>query len=338
MDLEAVITTAVEDAGDVGVDDSGSASEAATGTTEVADGAVAAGGSDGTEAAKEATVVEDAFAKEHGLVTKRPDGRENRIPYSRVKAIAENQVKKAQEAWEAGVKSVRDEHGSYKSRLDEFATIERIMESEPDRFIEMLAATNPEAYGKFAAVLKQVVEEAKADAGADDPEPQPDFDMGDGRMTYSMAGLNKVREWDRRQATKAAEQALGKRLEPIEKERQAAQDRERQRQEADRVAASIDATLAKAKKWPGFEEHAAEIQKVFTSDRKMDLHDAYMAVVFPKLSADRTTMRQEIMAELRKAPAGTSTQATTPAATPAASGQSQSIEDVIRASIAGLKR
>jgi hypothetical protein len=339
MELESIISNAVEDAGDVGID-SGSESDISADTGDgdaggsAGDTAVSGGDGAATEAAKQAAV-EDAFATEHGLITKRPDGRENRIPYSRVKAIAENQVKKAQAEWEAAqLTPLRTEHGSMKERLQQIEAIENIMANEPDRFIQMMAEANP-AYARFAAVLQQAAEQKQqADPNADDPMPTQDYDLGDGRMTYSTDGLEKRMAWERRQAAKEAETRISERYKPIEDRYKQETEREKAVRVQETALKQVNAQLEKAKTWHGFEEHAPEILKALQADQNLSMHDAYIQVVIPKLAGDRTKMRQELVTELKKAPNATSTTSTTQAGKSAAP---KTLEDIIRESAKAIK-
>lgn len=326
-DIEAVIQNAVEDSQDVGVEEAAPAEEAAP----VAEAAVA------DPAAPAAD--EDPFAKEHGLTPKRPDNRENRIPYSQVKKIAENQVKKAQAEWDAKFAPDREKLTTYEQRVKQVDQIEALMQTDGERFIRMLAAANPDMYGRFAKVLEQQQEAAQAAAPAqDDPQPAPDLDLGDGRMTYSVEGMERRMAWERRQAAKEIEGRLGERIKPFEDQQKA--DAERRKAEAeynDRVA-KVTERLEKARKWPGFTDNEAEIREALKTNESFDLHDAYVSVVIPKMSADKTRVRQEVLAELKKAPTAT---AVASPQTPAANTVDPSvdpIEAIIRSAVRAIPR
>lgn len=353
--IETVISNAVADAGDI-------APAADTTTSSSTDTATSDSGSDtgygeapagGDTAA--AAALDDPFAKEYGLTTKRADGKDNRIPYPRVKAIADNQVKKVvgQIAKELGItkaeaelklEDVMGELGSrktktseYESRLQNVDAIERLMETDPDRFLTILADANP-AYKKFLQQQAAAVEQKQTTVN-DDPMPEPDLDLGDGRSTYSMEGLKKLREWDKRSALREFDTKMNERLGPIEAERKKAAEAEKQRQHFEatmqRATEKVDQTLSRAQKWHGFNDHQAEILKVLQSDKTIDLYDAYMQVVIPKLAGDRTKMRQDLLTEIKGAPQSTSAAVNTP---PAVVAGNKSIEDIIAESIRGLSK
>jgi hypothetical protein len=68
---------------------------------------------------------------------------------------------------------------------------------------------------------------------------------------------------------------------------------------------AIAVKLEKARKWPEFTKHEEGIAKVI-NETGAELFDAYMQVVFPKLAADRNSMREAILAEQNAATRNTS--------------------------------
>jgi hypothetical protein len=354
-DIEAVITDAIADQGDIAPSDTSTDTE----TVDIS------AGTDGTvDTTTQQQVDEDPFAKEYGLATRRADGKDNRIPYPRVKAIADNQVKKVvgQIAKELGITKAEAElklediigelgtrktkFGEYESRVQNMDAVERLMEADPDAFMTQLATINP-AYKKFVEKQQAAVDrtdtsrERQADAvDANDPMPQPDLDLGEGRMTFSMKGLEKLRAWDKRQTLREANEGFKKQLDerfkPIDEAQKAEQVRKQGEAVKQRAAEAIDRKLAKMSKRPGWKENEKAILDAITANPDLDIEDAYIDVVIPKLAGDRTKMREEILAELKKAPASTSTSVQQPAADGA--GTPKSMEDIIRESIKSLKR
>lgn len=251
--------------------------------------------------------------------------RPNMIPHPRVKAMIAKREQKliASVAKELGITKAEAElkledvtgalterktkFSEYEAKLANIAAIEEVMAADPDRFVQLLAQTNP-AYAKFAAVLQQAAAQQPQQSAvpADDPEPEPDFDLGDGRMTYSKEGMAKLRAWDRRQALREAEGKFDARLKPFEQERQRAQETARQAQIRRDAEAAVATRLEKARKRQGFTENEAEIMAAMQADPKLDLDDAYYQVVFPKLAADRTKVRQEVLTEIKATPTSTS--------------------------------
>lgn len=354
-DLNAVISGAIEDAGDVGGGDGGGAD---AGSDAGGDVAAAVDTTQQAAAATDPLVNEpDAFAKENGYSSKRPDGRENRLPHSRVVKISQNAVKKeiARVAKELGLDkadvSTEDVIASLTERKTKFTEyeqkaahaelVDKLMSGDGDEFIRQLAQASPERYSKFAKVLEAVQEQQQQQQTRtdEDAEPQPDFDLGDGQMTYSMAGLAKLREWDRRQAAKEAAKHFDSRLKPIEDERQAAAKAKKERDDAEALMKDVDSkvsrTLDRMKKRQGFEENKEAILKAM-QEHKIDVEDAYYHVMMPTWTQNRSSQRDEILKELKAAPSDTATNGKTQA--PVASDGPKTIEEIIAASVAGLKR
>lgn len=227
--------------------------------------------------------------------------------------------------------NVRESGTKYKEREERVQiaeAVEAIMEKDGDRFIQMLAEANPQMYGKFLKVLEAVEGQQKAD---EDPEPQPDYPLGDGTMTYSLEGMRKRDEWRDRQTEKRLLAQMDKKLSPYEQERQAREQQTRIQQINAQVKQKVDETIERASKWPGFLDHQEEIAKLIVANPQMDLVDAYMKVVPGKMAADRTTMRQELVNEINAQPHSTSVAVSPAAARPS---KAKTTEDFAREAIA----
>jgi hypothetical protein len=95
--------------------------------------------------------------------------------------------------------------------------------------------------------------------------------------------------------------------------------------------------IEEARTWPLFNESEQEILAKLQEDKQISLDDAYRMVVFPKLVSERNKVRQEVIAEVKKAP--TSTAVTSRAGgKPTQQAGPRSIEDIIRDQIATLKK
>lgn len=281
---------------------------------------------------------------------------ENRIPHSRVTKMIAKKEKAiiASVAKELGITKAEAELrledvtgalterktklSEYEERVKIAEAVEAIMDTDGDRFIRMLADTNPKVYGKFLKVFDQAAETTpsrqsqQAAAADDDPEPPPDYDLGDGRKTYTLEGMRARDEWKERQITKRILGRVEEKLTPYEQERQqreqAQQQQQRRLQIEQDATKKVEQTLERASKWPKFLENEEEIAKVFTANPKMELVDAYLQVVMPKLSTERTTMRQELLAEINGHP--NSTSLTSAAATSPKNEKARSTSDVAR--------
>lgn len=240
----------------------------------------------------------DELAKELGLEgARRPDGREQRIPYSRVKEMIEKKLQKATTEWEAKAKEHTDRLSTYEQERQHYATVQQMIEHQPEAFLQALAQANP-AYRRFIADAGAI----KAPVDAPASMPQPDVDIGNGQRSYSVEGLNKLLAWQAQQV----EQKVTQRFAPMEQQwkSQAMQSQ---------AAASVKAAIDDARQWPGFTEHEADVLQALRADRKMSLEAAYRKVVLPKLQADRTKMREELLAELKTKPTTTSVPTPSPA-------------------------
>lgn len=369
MDMESVISGAIE-----GIEGSeaGAAADAATdaalesaqsGVDATVTGSEITGQTTGHEQVGTDPLADDPLAKELGLKS-RMDGKENRIPYSRVKMITANAEKKAKAEL---LQQVADAHGvdvktldpgklkdylggretsfaSERAEVTQMREVEKIMQADEDRFMEMLAGVNPK-YRKF-------VEAVKGAAGQQTglPEavkalnlPEPDFDLGNGQKTYSLEGIQSALRWaieeGKRQATDAATTVVNQKFKPLE---ESAASRERIATQTARMQSQWNDARQKLN---GFTDHEQEILALIRADTKaaqtekrrpMTVKEAWADVMFPKREADRAKIRAELIAEGKKTVTGTSTATQTQAA--AAQTGPVSMEDIIKQSIAKLPR
>lgn len=331
------------------------------------------------------TPEEKAFREEVGVSEKRSDGKENRIPYSNVKKIVANQRAKAVEetlnpiAEMLGVKATEYKPEVLKTRLDEgaaaitrvqtMAPLTEIMETNPARFMEMLAKAIPgyEVYynavknggaAAAAAEVKPVVPETP------DPMPTEDYPIKDANgvvtgYTYSIDGLNKRLAWERRNASKEAvaeaRKLMDEKFKPIEDQRTKDANDAAQREAALNLKASIDAQLAQAATWEGWAENKDAILQVLVDDKaaaertgskmKHNLESAYRTVMFPKLkaageltAAERAKIaaeaRKAALDEISKAPTSTSTVVSTHVKPVTEHAGPRRLEDVARDAVA----
>lgn len=254
----------------------------------------------------------------------------NRIPHPRVKKMVERATQKqiAAIAKELGITKAEAElrledvtgalternakYSTYEQRVQMMDQLEQIAASEPDRYMELLGQVNP-AYKAFVKQVQQAQAQAAANTGDDDsPMPEPDYDLGDGRKTYSLDGLRARDEWVARRIERDVTKRLEERYKPIEERHKAELQREKDRKVLEQSEAKIQREYEKAQKWPGFKENADEIYKLFTSEqgKSLDLHDAYIQVVMPKLAADRQKIHDEALAKINAQPRSTSAAST----------------------------
>lgn len=185
----------------------------------------------------------DPFADLVGMPQMGVTGRENRIPYSRVKKITEksasdaethvaevvlgrklNQGEKAVDAvkaFAAQVPELTTKVQDYEGRLNTVGQFEQVMANQPEKFLQMLAKLP--AYKQFFTFVENAYNTMSQNAAAPVPTqpapgqqpiaavplademPQPDEKLADGSAVYSMAGLQKLVSWTQ---AKAREQAV----------------------------------------------------------------------------------------------------------------------------------
>ncbi len=287
------------------------------------------------EAATEATPTEEEskakknqwedFDKKFGLEPTYPNsGRENRIPYSRVKKIAQKAVRDARKDWEAETSPKSQEAQtkltSYEQELTTYRNFEKTMVQEPEKFLRMLSSVP--AYKQFFTAVEQAFEAMEkgnaqptpAQQELGDDMPQPDVRLPDGSLVYSEKGLRDLQSWNRDQARKETLAEVDKRYGPIEKEWQAYQ-------RVESLRPKVNAQITEARTWDKFTENEAEIVDVLKNNPQISLEGAYRQVVLPKLKAawesekqrlvpDRNKIREELMQELKSAPRATSVPST----------------------------
>lgn len=301
---------------------------------------------------------EDEFAKKFGISATGVTGRENRIPYSRVKKIVEKNerdvvarvTKELEDKYNPQITETGTKIQDYESRLQRVAQFEQVMTTNPREFLGMLSGLP--AYKEFFEFVNKALEgqpgagAAAADpgkatqpaAGAADPMPEPDKVLADGSRVYSMDGLKSLMEWQGRQVEQRVnsgwEKKVNERFGPIE---QAYKSQEYMA----KLVPQIDAQIAEARKWPNFNELEQDIVKLLNENQQLSLEGAYVkayqATVVPKLTTDRNKIRSEVLAEIKKQPAVTAAPAGVPRTKQAPTGP-RSTEDVIKASLeeAGL--
>jgi hypothetical protein len=282
---------------------------------------------------------QDEFEKRVGFSQFTSSGRENRIPYSRVKKITEKAISDARKEWETTstpkfsdletkLKDYEPKLKDYESRLQQVQEFERIMVSDPERFLGMLSKI-PAYQGIFDRLTQPEV--AQSTVPVSDDMPQPDYKFPDGTVGYSMEGIRALQEWNRAQAKKDALAEIEKSYGPLRKSYE-------EYQRVQSIVPQVQAQIAEARKWNLFNESEPEIVEALKNNPSWSLERAYQHVVLPKLQTQaqvsRDQIRAEVLSELKKAPKATSvtTGATRPK--PAGAGP-RSLEQVI-ADAAGI--
>lgn len=264
-----------------------------------------------------------------GIPAHGASGRENRIPHSRVTKMVAKAVKDAEDKFAPKLQEYESKVADYEGRLQKVAEFENLMINDSQKFLQLL-----NQLPQFQELLKPVFAPkpaaetvAKEAVPEDDGMPQPDYVLADGSKVYSMEGLKQLNAWNRAKAREEARNEvlaeIDKRFGPIEKSFQA-------HRQFEELAPKIQAQIAEAKTWPLFNENENEITQALQQDRRLSLEGAYRKVVFPKITADRNKMREQIMAEIKKAPTSTAAPSRVVKSAPVAGGK-RSLEDIVRA-------
>jgi hypothetical protein len=310
---------------------------------------------EGEEGTKKSKSQWEDFDKKFGIDPTYPNsGRENRIPYSRVKKIAQKAVRDAKKEWESEFSPKSQEYETklkdYEAKLTRYTNLDKVMSSDPERFLTMLSKVP--AYQQFFAAVEAAFEASSKQQAAPptpiapasvqdgDDMPQPDQRLSDGSMVYSMEGLKALNAWNREQARKETLAEVDKKFGPIESEWQA-------HKRVESLRPVINAQIEEARTWEGFTDNEAEIAQALKSDQKLSLEGAYRKVVLPKLRAawegekaklvpERNKLREEILAELKAAPRSTAVPSISTKATPTTGPKS--LEDIITEQIQSLKK
>lgn len=296
---------------------------------------------------------QDEFAKRFGIPELGASGRENRIPYSRVKKIAEKAVSEVAEAalgrklapgekaievvkqHVAAIPTLTSKVTEYEARLEKVGQFEDVLANQPRKFLELLE-TIPAYKGFFDTVRDALSKQDKpaTDPGTEtvvtDDMPQPNQELSDGTFVYDMDGLKGLLAWQAKQVEDRVTKQVETRYSGME-------TAWREDQHIKSVVPVIRAQIAEAQTWPMFTENEAEITQVLESDKKISLEGAYRKVVFPKLALDRDKMRQSILAEVKAAPQSTAVGSTTKSSVRPTTSGPRSLEEIISESIQSMK-
>lgn len=271
---------------------------------------------------------------------RRQDGRENRIPYSKVKKIIENGLKKGRTEWDTTKSQLERERDEYRTYVESFRTA---LSGDEKAFLSEVAKVDPR-YARFLA------EQAAPPQPQATQMPEPDVPLPDGGRTYSVEGLQKLIEWavDAKMLPKVEE-----RLQPLTAREQERQQQIAQQRLEQETRQKVGQSIAEAQSWPLFGPLAAdgsltEFQSAVLAELKADsdraakagtrptmtLRQAYLEVYAKQQEPDK--IRERVLAELKSAPKSTSVgRATTDA--PKAPGP-VSIQDIAARTLDRLER
>lgn len=305
-------TSGTDDAVDVPTEDAADAStdagaeDADTGdgsgsgeSVETGAGGDAAGTGTDTRSADELAF--DAELAELGLAAPKPGQRDNRIPYSRIRKIVANAKTKWSEKLKgehtAALTPMQQEIAEHKARAATYDAAEKLIETDGEKYLALLASIYPKQYGHLVGGKGK-------DAPQKPQEPQPDVKYDDGSLGYSPEQFAKLREYDRTESARIAEERATKqfneRFGPIEQEYKATQQ---QHQDVQKVRGHIGKLR---EQWGADLIDSPDVQKAIVAHMDANPKDSLVAatrtVAMARIQADRTKMRAELLKELKVAP------------------------------------
>jgi hypothetical protein len=257
------------------------------------------------------------FLVKQGHKAIKEDGRKNWLPVSTVEGMLARYADHALVEHANQSKNVAQERDRYKADLDEL--YKDVQGLEPSEFIKKIGQYDPR-YQAFLEARQAPPAPVQAPQLA---MPEPDVPLPDGSTTYSVQGIQKLIEWavDAKMMPKVAD-----RLKPYEDTAKAEKARI-EAEKATRAAQERARTLmADAQQWPGFKEHEEAILTALREDSakakaenrrpSLSLEAAYRQAVLPKMTADRNSMREELLKEMSSAAKATPTATRGGGATP----------------------
>lgn len=232
-------------------------------------------------------------------------GRVNRIPHPRVKAMVAKEVKRAQAAWEPERTALTQKTAIYEERLQGIKKTEDMMfEGDEVAFLKLLTGIKGRRFAELLApIINGTAAPAKAGAVVPTDEPQPDVLDDKGQAVgYSRERLNELRAWDRSEAAKAAQAAA---IAAVEKEYGPIKTAWGAHERSVKTTQSIADELANASKRPGFVENAEDILAEMKASPKASLDECWAAVISRKSADAEKRGREAALKELQEAPVST---------------------------------
>lgn len=313
---------------DGGVGESGDGGGSAVGTGEATGSAAtddaADGGESGGVPASGQPAVDgkpDAITaelEELGLRTPEP-GSNNRIPYPRVRKIVENAIRKREDQHKTLMDEINGKLSTASQRAEAAERVDNLIATDFPRYLQLLETLHPKAKDAIAAYRtppKPAVADKPQESALPD-EPPYDHRFEDGSVGFTPEGARRHQAWMMEvaearamsRATALFEEKYGRNIAPLIDER-------RNREILQQSTELLNAKVSEAGKIWGttFTEDWAkgdngDIAKFARANPRASFEQVVQAVLVPKMLADRTKVRKEVLDEgnLRAAAAAKNT-------------------------------
>lgn len=280
---------------------------------------------------------------------KKPDGRDNYIPHSKVVKIIENGINQGKGEFGQRYQALETEAVTLR---DIVGNMQRAATGDPRAFLEDLASHDP----RYRAFLEPPAAAQPPAPQFDGDMPDPDYQLPDGSRTYSLDGIQKqLIPWLTSAITKQLEGRVDEKLKPWTEREKAEQARAEQQQVMEAIGARTRDAMTEAQKWPMFgalpadgslTEFQSAVLKRMQDDTaaakaanrrpSMTLKEAYLEEKSERLTPDYNKMRGKVLEELQSAPRGTAV-ARTGGESPRASA-ALSTSDVAARTLARLEK
>lgn len=281
---------------------------------------------------------------------RKPDGREHWIPRSKVLKMIGSGLKRGDEKWAAEKTTLDGELTGYRTKFGEVQPVLEALDQGPEAFMAEAAKYDP----RYKAFLES--RQAPAAPAAEVAFPEPDYDLGNGAKTYSIAGIKQIVAHAVQVAKAEAKAEAEAALKPVtERERKAAEEAQ-QRTASEAIREKTRATMQEAASWPHFGPLAADgsltpfqtevltllredSEKAKAAGRRpaLTLEGAYIKVVGKRLVEDENTTRAKILKEVSTAARAQPAVPRAGAEVPAASTGRVSTQDIAARALARLE-
>lgn len=200
---------------------------------------------------------------------------------------------------------------AHEARIKELETLEKMAETDPDRYIGLLAILHPDKYGKFVNRQAETRETKQSESPIARLGPRPGADQryDDGTVGYSPEQHEKLLDWvaakAKLEAAEESKRELEERLKPFEADRKTREQEQKVQKDFNETVKTVRGQIARGEKRWGkevVEKHQEEIQQFLKDNKDASIEDGIDAVCLKHMRADRDAMRGDLLKELEEKP------------------------------------